>query len=61
MNCLLDGCGRPIEHGAAVTIAGRSFHPRCVVRILLADPRGLTMWRAGTLVAQGDLFPMAAR
>lgn len=31
-------CGRAIERGAAVDYTGAQYHPRCIVRVLLADP-----------------------
>lgn len=58
MNDRCARCRRAIDKGSAITRAGVSFHVRCLVFVMLAEPRGRAPIMQGVF---RELVPMAAR
>ncbi len=58
MNDRCARCRRAVDKGSAIARAGVAFHVRCIVFVMLAEPRGRDA------IAQRvfrELVPMAAR
>lgn len=51
-------CRCAIDMGSAVARAGVAFHVRCIVFVMLAEPRGRPMIARRVFI---ELVPMAAR